>query len=152
ETAQRHPDLIKIWVDDFRGRFAVKMNQEMYKAIIDEAHVNGIRVAAHVYYLEDARQLVGNGVDILAHGIRDKEVDQDFIKSIKGRGTWYIPTLGVDESVYIYAEHPEWLQQSFLRHALRPALAAQLNDSGWRTKLLADTKAISASKQSLAMN
>src|SRR5262249_43797292 len=37
-------------------------------------------------------------------------------------------------------------------HALRPALAAQLNDSGWRTKLLADTKAISASKQSLAMN
>src|SRR5262249_47624739 len=127
ETAQRHPDLIKIWVDDMRGSFAVKMNPETYKAIIDEAHVNGMRVAAHVYYLDDAKQLVGNGVDILAHGVRDQAVDSDFIASIKGRGAWYVPTLGSDESFYVYAEHPEWLKQPFLRRALSPALAAQLN-------------------------
>ena len=86
ETAQRHPDLLKIWVDDMHGRFAAKMNPEVYKAVIDEAHANGLRVAAHVYYLDDARQLVGNGVDILAHGVRDKAVDSDFTQAIKGRG------------------------------------------------------------------
>jgi imidazolonepropionase-like amidohydrolase len=152
ETAQRHPDLLKIWVDDMRGRFPVKMTQEVYKAIIDEAHTNGIRVAAHIYYLEDAKQLVGNGVDILAHGVRDTAVDADFIKSIKGRGTWYIPTLELDESSYIFAEHPEWLQQPLLRHALRPALSAQLNDAAWRSKVLADTKTLAASKEAVATN
>jgi imidazolonepropionase-like amidohydrolase len=152
ETAQRHPDLLKIWVDDMHGRFATKMNPELYKAVIDEAHANGLRVAAHVYYLDDARQLVGNGVDILAHGVRDKAVDSDFTQSIKSRGAWYIPTLGLDESFYIYAEHPEWLQQPFFRRSLQPSLAAQLSGSAWRTRILADTKTLASEKQALATN
>ena len=152
ETAQRHPDLLKIWVDDMHGRFAAKMNPEVYKAVIDEAHANGLRVAAHVYYLDDARQLVGNGIDILAHGVRDKAVDSDFTQAIKGRGAWYVPTLGLDESYYIYAEHPEWLQQPFFRRSLQPALAAQLNDTAWRAKVLADTKTLAVEKQALATN
>lgn len=152
ETAQRHPDLLKIWVDDKHGTVPAKMNPEVYKAVIDEAHTNGLRVAAHVYYLDDAKQLVGDGVDILAHGVRDQAVDSDFIKSIKGRGAWYVPTLGVDESFYIYAEHPEWLQQPFFRRSLQPSLAAQFNDSAWRARVLADTKAVAAQKQALATN
>jgi imidazolonepropionase-like amidohydrolase len=152
ETAQRHPDLIKIWVDDMHHTVPAKMSPEVYKAIIDEAHVNGIRVASHVYYLEDAKLLVGDGVDILAHGVRDTAVDPDFVKSIKARGTWYVPTLGLDESFYIYAEHPEWLQQPFLRRGLPPSLAAQFSDPAWRAKVLGDTKAVAAQKQSLATN
>jgi imidazolonepropionase-like amidohydrolase len=152
ESAQRHPDLIKIWVDDLRGRAPAKMNPEVYKAVIDEAHANGLRVAAHVYYLEDARQLVGDSVDILAHGVRDTAVDSDFVKSIKDRGAWYVPTLSVNESFYIYAEHPEWLQQPFLRRGLQPSVAAQLNDSAWRAGVLADTRTLAAEKQALATN
>jgi imidazolonepropionase-like amidohydrolase len=152
ETAQRHPDLIKIWVDDMRGRFTTKMNPEVYKAVIDEAHANGVRVAAHVFYLDDAKQLIGDGVDILAHGVRDKAVDSDFTQSIKRRGAWYVPTLHLDESFYIYAEHPEWLQQPFFRRSLQPSLAAQLQDSAWRAKVLADTKTLAAEKQALATN
>jgi imidazolonepropionase-like amidohydrolase len=152
ETAQRHPDLIKIWVDDMHHTVPAKMNPEVYKAVIDEAHVNGIRVAAHVYYLEDARQLVSDSVDILAHGVRDTAVDPDFVKSIKTHGAWYVPTLSLDESFYIYAEHPEWLQQPFFRRALQPSLAAQLNDSAWRARILADTRTVTAEKQALAVN
>lgn len=152
ESAQRHPDLLQIWVDDLQGAPAGKMNPEICKAVIDEAHANGLRVAAHVYSLDDARQLVGAGVDILAHGVRDTPVDSDFIKSIKGRGAWYVPTLGLDESFYIYAEHPEWLQQPFLRRGLQSALAAQLNDPAWRQKVLADTKTVGMEKQALATN
>ena len=152
ETAQRHPDLIKIWVDDMHHTVPAKMSPEVYKAIIDEAHVNGIRVASHVYYLEDAKLLVGDSVDILAHGVRDTAVDPDFVKSIKARGAWYVPTLGLDESFYIYAEHPEWLQQPFLRRGLQPSLAAQLSDPAWRAKVLGDAKAVAAQKQSLAIN
>ena len=152
ETAQRHPDLLKIWVDDFRGTLQPKMNPEVYKAVIDEAHANGLRVAAHVYYLDDAKQLVSASVDILAHGIRDTTVDSDFINSIKSRGVWYVPTLGVDESSYIYAEHPEWLQQPFFRRSLQPSLAAQFNDPAWRAKMLGNAKTLAAAKQALATN
>jgi imidazolonepropionase-like amidohydrolase len=152
ETAQRHPDLIKIWVDDLHHTVPAKMNPEVYTAVIDEGHANGLRVAAHVYYLEDARLLVGNGVDILAHGIRDTAVDPDFVSSIRGRGAWYIPTLSLDESAYIYAEHPEWLQQPFFRRALQPSLAAQLNDPAWRARVLGDAKALATQKQALATN
>jgi imidazolonepropionase-like amidohydrolase len=152
ETAQRHPDLIKIWVDDLHHTVPAKMSPEVYKAVIDEAHANGLRVAAHIYYLEDARLLVSDSVDILAHGVRDTTVDPDFVKSIKARGAWYVPTLGLDESFYIYAEHPEWLQQPFFRRALQPSLAAQFSDSAWRTKVLGDTKTVAAQKQSVATN
>jgi imidazolonepropionase-like amidohydrolase len=152
ETAQRHPDLLKLWVDDLHGTARSKMSPDVYKTIIDEGHANGLRVATHIYYLDDARQLVSDGIDILAHGVRDKQVDSDFIQSIKSRGAWYIPTLELNESFYIYAEHPEWMQQPFFRHALQPALAAQIEDAGWRQKVLADTKALSAEKEALANN
>jgi imidazolonepropionase-like amidohydrolase len=152
ETAQRHPDLIKIWVDDARHTLPAKMNPEVYKAIIEEAHTNGLRVAAHVFYLEDAKSLVGDSVDILAHGVRDMTVDPEFAKSIKGRGAWYIPTLGLDETFYVYAEHPDWLQQPLLRRALQPSLFAQLNDPAWRARILGNSKAIAAQKQAVATN
>jgi imidazolonepropionase-like amidohydrolase len=152
ESAQRHPDLLKIWVDDLHGTVRSKMSPEVYKAVIDEGHANGLRVAAHIYYLDDAKQLVSDGVDILAHGVRDKQVDPDFIQSIKSRGAWYIPTLALDESFYIYAEHPDWTQQPFFRHALQPALAAQIDDPDWRKKVLADTKTLAVEKEALAIN
>ncbi len=55
------PDMIKIWVDDFRGTMP-KMKPEIYEAVITEAHKNGLRVSAHVFYLEDARRLVSSGI------------------------------------------------------------------------------------------
>jgi imidazolonepropionase-like amidohydrolase len=102
ETAQRHPDLIKIWVDDMHGTVPNKMNPIIYKAVIDEAHANHLRVAAHIYYLDDAARLVNDGIDILAHGVRDKPVDTSLIKAMKARGVWYIPTLGLDETFFCF--------------------------------------------------
>jgi imidazolonepropionase-like amidohydrolase len=152
ESTHRHPELLKIWVDDIHGTVPRKMNPEIYKAIIDEAHINGLRVAAHVYYLEDARQLVSDGVDVLAHGVRDKPIDAALIQSMKSRGVWYIPTLSLDEASYIFAEHPDWTQQPFFRHALQPALAKQFDDPQWRAKVLSDSKAVATAKQALTTN
>jgi imidazolonepropionase-like amidohydrolase len=50
------PDMIKIWVDDFWGQYP-KMKPEVYATVIQEAHQHGLRVAAHLYHLEDARKL-----------------------------------------------------------------------------------------------
>jgi imidazolonepropionase-like amidohydrolase len=134
-AAARGTDLVKIWLDDFNGSLPVKMKPEVWRAVIAEAHAKGLRVAAHVYYLDDARKLVDDGVDILAHGVRDKPVDAGFIDAMKRHGTWYIATLDLNEAAFIYARHPGWMDQPFFAHAVQPDLARQFADEGWRRKI-----------------
>lgn len=75
-------DIIKIWVDDRNGQFA-KLTPELYGAVIDEAHNNNLRVVAHLFTLEDAKGLVKAGVDAFAHGVRDVDVDDEFMALVK---------------------------------------------------------------------
>lgn len=127
EMAARHPDLIKIWVDDQLGTDP-KIKPDVYQAAIEEAHRLGLRVACHIYYLEDAKGVLRAGADIIAHGVRDKPVDQQFIDEMRTRSAWYIPTINLNESSYIYAEQPEWTKESFFQNALQPALRDQLKN------------------------
>ena len=55
---------------------------------IVDLHRNRLRVAAHIFYLADAKQLVGAGVDALAHSVRDQPVDRELIDSMKKHRTW----------------------------------------------------------------
>ncbi len=71
ELAARKVDLIKIWVDDHLKR-EQKIPMELCRAIMENAHEHGIKVAAHIFYLEDARRLIEMGLDGLAHSVRDK--------------------------------------------------------------------------------
>jgi imidazolonepropionase-like amidohydrolase len=137
--AKRHADIIKIWVDSLGGTKPT-MPPEIYRAVIAEAHKHHLRVAAHVYYLADAKSLVNDGVDVLAHSVRDKPVDQELISAMKRRGVWYIPTLTVDESFYIYAEHPGFMQIDFFKDALPAPLLATLTSDTYSQKVNQDPK------------
>jgi imidazolonepropionase-like amidohydrolase len=150
-AAARKTDFIKLWLDDFRGSVKVKMPPEVYRAIIDEAHKQKLRVAAHVYYLADAKALIDAGVDVIAHGVRDKPVDDEFIRAAKAAGIWYVPTLGLDESFYLFADRPAFIRAPFCLHALQPALRAQFDDPNWVAKVRAD-KTIALSRDALKMN
>jgi imidazolonepropionase-like amidohydrolase len=82
DLAAKQVNLLKIWVDDRNGTVP-KLTPALYRAIIDEAHKNNLRVAAHIYYLADAKDLLRAGIDIFAHGIRDKDIDDEFVKLIR---------------------------------------------------------------------
>jgi imidazolonepropionase-like amidohydrolase len=82
ELAAKKVDLVKIWVDDRNGTVP-KLKPELYRAIIDEAHKNGLRVAAHVFYLSDAKDLLRSGIDVFAHLVRDRDVDDELIGLLK---------------------------------------------------------------------
>ncbi|MFT9375858.1 amidohydrolase family protein [Komagataeibacter saccharivorans] len=156
KMADEDTDLIKLWVDDFRNGVPKahglpKMRPEIYRAAIIQAHLRGKRVAAHIHDLSDAQALVAAGVDILAHGVRDKPVDPTLISAMKKQGTGYIATLDLDEANYIFAEHPEWLDDPFLSYGLSPALRQQFADPAWRAKVLA-APLTEASRKALAMN
>ena len=84
ELAERKVDLVKIWVDDWRGKYG-KLPPEIYGAIIDEAHKHGLRVAAHIFDLEDAKGLIRANLDVFAHGIRDRDIDDELVAMFRER-------------------------------------------------------------------
>ncbi|MBE7179021.1 MAG: amidohydrolase family protein [Mucilaginibacter polytrichastri] len=133
------PDFVKIWVDDFSGSMP-KMSPEIYTAVIDEAHKNKLRVAAHVWYLADAKKLASLGVDVLAHSIRDLDVDQELIDKMKAAKTAYIPTLSLDEYNFIYARQPEWINDPFFKRSLEPGVLDSLTSQAYLDKLKNDPK------------
>ena len=137
ETASHRPDMLKLWVDDVYGKFT-KMQPAVFQAAIAEAHKQGVRVAAHVFYLADAKALAAAGVDAFAHSIRDQPVDAELISAMKSRGIFYVPTFTVDESAFIFAEDPSLTQDAFFAAAVPPALVKQLNSPEYKQKVASD--------------
>jgi imidazolonepropionase-like amidohydrolase len=84
ELAAKRVDIVKIWVDDRDGMYK-KLPPELYGPIIDEAHKNGLRVTAHIFNLSDAKGLLKAGIDAFAHGVRDMDVDDEFVAMMKQR-------------------------------------------------------------------
>ena len=82
--AARGVDVIKLWVDDRDGQYE-KLTPELYAAAIDEAHQHGVPIAAHIFHLEDAKGLLRAGIDIFAHGVRDQDVDDEFVEMVLQR-------------------------------------------------------------------
>ena len=82
DEAARNVDLIKIWVDDRDGQYE-KLTPALYGAVIDEAHQNDLQVAAHIFDLEDGKGLLRAGIDIFAHGVRDRDIDDEFAELVR---------------------------------------------------------------------
>jgi imidazolonepropionase-like amidohydrolase len=78
ELAAQEVDFVKIWVDDRNGQYE-KLSPALYGAVIDEAHRHGLRVTAHIFTLEDAKGLLRAGIDAFAHGVRDRDIDDELV-------------------------------------------------------------------------
>jgi imidazolonepropionase-like amidohydrolase len=124
EDAAMKVDIVKIRVDDNLGA-TPKMAPEIYKAVIDEAHKRGLRVAVHLFYLEDAKAVLDAGADFIAHSVRDVPVDDAFIAMMKRRNICYCPTLMREVSTFVYESTPSWFTDPFfLKHADMAAVEA----------------------------
>jgi imidazolonepropionase-like amidohydrolase len=126
-VAAAKPNIIKIRVDDNLGA-TTKMPPEVYRAIIDEAHQRGLRVAAHIFYLDDAKDLLRSGADFIAHSVRDKEIDDEFISLMKKRDIPYCPTLTREISTFIYESTPAFFSDPFFLREADREVVAQLQE------------------------
>ncbi len=88
------PDLIKIWFVLTPDRTIDEMTG-VVRAVVDEAHQAGIRVAVHATEAETARIAVEAGADILVHSVTDARVTPEFVKMLADRNVILIPTLTV---------------------------------------------------------
>jgi len=108
EQAALNVDIIKIWVDDRNGMYK-KLPPEIYSAVIDEAHVHGLRVTAHIFNREDAKGLLRAGIDAFAHGIRDTDVDDELVALFRERPDFVLVPNLPDRGV---ATDVNWLRGS----------------------------------------
>jgi imidazolonepropionase-like amidohydrolase len=113
-------DLIKIGIDDNLGA-TKKMPPEIYRAAIDQAHKHGLKVAVHIFYLDDAKGVVAAGGDFIAHSIRDAAVDGALIDQLKSRDVCVCPTLMRDVSTFVYESRPAFLDDPFFRRHADPS-------------------------------
>ena len=138
QLADKRVDLVKIWVDDHLGR-EKKISPELCRAIIESAHKHGLKVAAHIFYLEDAKMLVESGLNGLAHSVRDAPVDDALIASLKKHGAWQSSaTLTREASTFIYLKSNPVLSDPFFTRGLTPDVMQQMSSPEYRKKVGAD--------------
>jgi len=119
ELAAQEVNLVKIWVDDRNGEYE-KLTPELYGAVIDEAHQRGLRVTAHIFTLDDAKGLLQAGIDAFAHGVRDREIDEEGLALFRDSDVVVVPNLpnrGV-------AQDLSWLSDTILSTELEELQAA----------------------------
>lgn len=99
ELAAKKVDIVKIWVDDRDGKYK-KMTADLYAPIIAEAHKNQLRVTAHIFDLADAKGLLRADLDAFAHGVRDMDVDDEFMGLLKQKPNFVLnPNMGARGAV-----------------------------------------------------
>jgi imidazolonepropionase-like amidohydrolase len=147
DNAALNVDIIKVWIDDRDGKVQ-KVTPSQYAAIIDEAHKAGMRVTAHIFNMEDAKGLMRANLDAFAHGVRDKDVDDETVAMFKQRPSlvlnpnlpdrgvkvdrsWMQPGMAPEEFAKLEAENVDRpATQHF--HAIQARNLAKMNAAGVR--------------------
>ncbi|MDP6582009.1 MAG: amidohydrolase family protein [Vicinamibacterales bacterium] len=127
DIAETNADFLKIWVDD-RGGSVEKLGPDLYGPIIEAAHEHDLQVIAHIFYAEDARQLVDAGVDGFAHLARDVEMDDELVAAIVEHDVFVMPNLAVSERGR-NAEPPAWVDDPLLAETVSPEGIARIRAS-----------------------
>ena len=140
KVAAMKPDIIKIRVDDNLGA-TTKMPLEVARAVIEQAKTHNLRVAAHIFYLEDAKALLRAGVGLIAHSIRDLPVDAELIGLLKERNVCVSPTLTREVSTFIYESEPDFFKDPFFLKYADPAVLDALRDPKRQAQMKASKSA-----------
>ena len=117
QLAEVRPDMVKIWVDD-RGGTKTKLEPDVYRAAIAEAHEQGLRAVAHVYYLDDAKDLVRSGVDGFAHMVRAPPgVDDQLVGMIRDADLFQCTAMSIPKRL---VDNPSWIDDPALSETVSP--------------------------------
>ena len=127
-------DVLKIMATEGGGEGDNLVNETQYtleemRAIVEEGHRYGKKVAAHAHGADGIKTAARAGVDSIEHGTF---LDDEGVRIMKERGTWLVPTGAIEEvSEAELAEHPERRERAELyarasKEGFRRALAAKL--------------------------
>ncbi|HUQ95446.1 MAG TPA: amidohydrolase family protein [Bryobacteraceae bacterium] len=137
ELAPQKPDFVKIWVDDHLGK-ETKIPTEVSVAIIEAAKKRGLKTCAHIFYYADALALSEHGLYACAHSVRDREVDDKLIQTMKKNGTWQLGTLVRELSTFVFSKPPDFLDDPFFKMGTTPGVVGTLKSDAYLKRQQAD--------------
>jgi imidazolonepropionase-like amidohydrolase len=119
------------WVDK-QGHLVSQptLTVEELRAIVDEAHGWGKKVACHAYNGEGLQRGLDGGCDSIEHGL---DISDAQIAQMARQGTWYCPTLGVYYTDWAAENTPE---------GQRDRTRANLHEASFRKALKANLKIV----------
>ncbi|GAA2401949.1 amidohydrolase family protein [Actinomadura vinacea] len=79
-------------------------SDEELRAIADEAHRRGLKVAAHTHGADAVRSVVEAGIDCIEHAFL---IDDPTLDLMAERGTWLVPTTALTEGMDLSHAAPE---------------------------------------------
>ena len=135
-NADAGADWLKLRVDDNLGS-SRKMPWDAVQAVMDVGNERGLQVATHLFYLEDAKRLIDMGTGMIAHSVRDTDVDQEFIDSLLESGICYVPTLTREVSTYIYGTRPGFFDDEFFTEYANESEIERLSEPAYMERTLA---------------
>ena len=86
-------DYIKVLIEDPPRMGSRTISRDVLRNIVEAAHRNGLRVAAHAVTVPTFRMAVQAGVDILIHVPLEAPLPQDLVVQMARQGTSIVPTL-----------------------------------------------------------
>jgi imidazolonepropionase-like amidohydrolase len=134
-------DVIKIMATEGAGEgnnvaAETQFSLDEMKAIVDEAHRYGKKVAAHAHGTDGIKTAVRAGVDSIEHGTL---LDDEAVRMMKEHGTWLVPTgaIWVEDGEAESEDAPAWRKEreAIFRkgspESFRKALAENAKEIVW---------------------
>ncbi|GGJ33351.1 amidohydrolase family protein [Streptomyces brasiliensis] len=118
--AAKHVDAVKFWLDDRHGTEA-RLEPDVYRAIVDEAHRHGLKAAAHIYTVDDAKEAIRAGADILAHLPRTPAPDEELITLLTTHDVAVFTSMSIQRP-----DGDSWLDDPALADLVTPEAIADL--------------------------
>ena len=120
-------DFLKMRVDTNLGANE-RVSSETIEKVMELAAAAGKRVTTHIFYLEDAKEVLRAGSGLIAHSVRDLPVDEEFLELMREKEVCYVPTLVREISTFVYADVPEFFEDPFFLKDADPAVLDELRD------------------------
>jgi imidazolonepropionase-like amidohydrolase len=114
-------------------------SDEELRAIVDEAHRRGLKVAAHTHGAAAVRAAVEAGIDCIEHGFL---LDDDTIALMAERGTFLVPTTALTEGMDLSGAAPELRAKAAEVFPLAQTVVARAVKAGVRIAVGTDAPAI----------
>jgi imidazolonepropionase-like amidohydrolase len=116
-------DLIKVYADWQHPTLTV----EEMRVIVEEAHKQKLKVAAHATTSEGIKNAIMAGVDSIEHGFG---ADRESLEMMKARGTFLVPTVGVvDAEIELHKNDPHTPEQLQRRDAFLQGIQQSLQQA-----------------------
>ncbi|MGB1778494.1 MAG: hypothetical protein ACPHQP_02970, partial [Longimicrobiales bacterium] len=92
-------------------------------------------LATHLFYLDDGKRLLEMGTSMVAHSVRDVDVDEEFLGQLRETGVCYVPTLTREVSTFVYGERPDFFDDPFFTEYAHAGEVARVSEPAFMERM-----------------